>query len=130
MSVEFEVERALLRHLEALEGPNYSWPGLAYEGPLPFVDAHGLRSGSDRVTLAGLSAYPGVLQAAVVHHAEGGLPEAMSLAGQIKAHFPTDLQIVAGDYLVHVYKAPDIGSAYVDGNTIRIPVSIYHRTYG
>ena len=130
MSVELEVEKALFARLAALSGLSYSWPGVPYQGTTPFVEVHGLRSGSDRIAQDGLSVYRGALQAAIVHRADGGLPEAMDQASQIKAHFPTDLQIVAGDYRVHIYKAPDIGSADLDGNTIRVPVSIYHQTFG
>ena len=130
MSIELYVEQALFAHMASLSGPRFSWPGGSQEGPLPLVDIQGLRSSAERITLGGLSVYRGFLQATAVHIADGGLPEAMTLAAQVKAHFPTDLQIVAQSYQVHIYKTPDIGSAYLDGNTIRVPVSIYHQTFG
>ena len=130
MALEISVERALFAHTADLAGVQLSWPGQIEELALPFVDIQSLRSGSQRITLGGLSAYSGFLQATVVHQSDGGFLSAMTLAAQIKAHFPTDLHIGADGYQVHIYKAPDIGPAYVEGTTLRVPVSIYHRTFG
>lgn len=66
---------------------------------------------------------PGILQIDVFATVAQGSGVAREVAGQVTAHFPTDLYLDSQGVRVRVMKAPSVGPVFV-GTHIQVPVSI------
>lgn len=66
---------------------------------------------------------PGVLQIDVMGLATQGSGVAREVAGQVAAHFPTDLNLDFQGVRVRVMKAPSVGTVFV-GTHVQVPTSV------
>jgi hypothetical protein len=136
VSVEGKIEEAIESRLQTLvTNPvlPMAWTGKPFAAPatkryLQIIYAPNL---ANRVFIGSTDPHQrlGVLQINV-HWPHGDFERvARDVAGQVAAHFPTDLVISAGGVELRITKAPDVTSALVSGTEITIPVMIEYEAW-
>ena len=74
--------------------------------------------------------YTGFFQVTVVMPSGEGAVKADNVAKAISDHFPVDLKLTAGEYVVRVTSTPDIAGGYDDDHSDwRVPVTVYFESW-
>lgn len=139
-SIETKIWQALKARVSTLTGYTSAWPMDPFEpGQLPYVEVAHLPNRNDRMLIGskGRMHRPGILQLTLcwpVAQVGAGLgkvhPDVLiQRAGEIAAHFTTDLCMPFQGVSVRVTKAPDVAQPIRDDAYWRVPVSIFYETY-
>lgn len=147
-AVETKIWLALKSRVATIAGyaaNQFAWPMVPFTPPqadgrpLPYLDVAHMPNRNSRTLIGskGPMQRPGILQIALMWPAsEIGTgtgkthPDVLvQQAGDIAAHFSTDLCMAFQGVSVRVTKAPDVAQPTRDDAYWRVPVSIFYETY-
>lgn len=129
-TVEAEISDVLLARLAALTfspALPVAWPGLPFTPPsgaylVAAVVMNGNRNqfvGDDSTT-----EFRGILQVTVEAPSGGGIISSFEIAGKVAQHFERGTPMRGSSLTVKVDKRPDVASARVEADRIRVPISV------
>ncbi len=126
-------------------GLTIDWPLMPFDKPqsggkpLPYVECRHIPNRVNRLLIGSQAPQerPGILQitlcwpASEISTGSGKThPDVLiQRAGEIAAHFPTDLRLTFDGVTVRVERAPDVSQAYRDDAYVRVPVSVRYSVF-
>jgi hypothetical protein len=127
-TVETATWLAVKARISALSiGLTVAWPNESLDPkPASYLRITWLPNTNRRLFLNGADPHQrlSLLRADVFAPRNQNAAVAIELAGQVAAHFPTDLPMTYGDIVARVTKAPDPGQPIDDDTHLLVPVSI------
>lgn len=148
MAIQEAIEAALFQRaasLQALTGLPISWPNMPFSPPqVDGVDANGkaikvagpylrvehIPNRSDRLFInSAVHQRQGLLQITIVTPQNRQAVIATRIADQVSAHFPMDLKLPAGSFMLRITKAPDIAPAMKDDPSWVVPVTVSYEAF-
>jgi len=110
-----------------------AWPGIAFTPPTGTYLEVALLTNANRnqfVADDSTTEFRGILQVTVVAPSGAGIVGPVETAGKVAQHFERGSPMAGATLTVKVDKRPDVGSPMVDGDRIRVPVSVYWYAFG
>lgn len=134
LALRKRVESLTLNPAHSVSWPNESFDPPQLDGvPSPYLMVNHLPNTTDRLFIGsnGPQRYQGILQISVMSKLLQNSSVAPEFAGQVAAHFPTDIKLEHGDIIVRVTKNPDISQGFRDdkANLWMTPVSVYYECF-
>jgi hypothetical protein len=116
-----------------------AWPKKPFDKPqsggkpAPYIEVRLLPNRVQRLFIGSAEPHrrPGILQLDFMAPTNGLLDDVqvIEMAGDIAAHFPTDLKLTAHGVTVRIEQAPDVMQGFADGAYWRTPISIRFQTF-
>jgi hypothetical protein len=134
MTIEEKIQRALADRVKSLSlTPSLpvAWPNNTVEMTRPYLRVDYMPNRTQRIGIKGSAPHRrrGILQLTVVAELNAGPDPALSIAGQVAEHFPTDLVLTYDGVSVRIFKAPDVLPAMKEDASWDVPVSIEYECF-
>ncbi len=145
-TVETKIWQALCTRVASLPlGLTIDWPLMPFDKPqsggkpLPYIECRHIPNRVNRLLIGSQAPQerPGIVQLTLCWPVSGigagsgkTHPDVLTQrAGEIAAHFPTDLRLTFDEVVARIERAPDVAQAYRDDAYVRVPVSVRYRCF-
>lgn len=136
MTREENVEAALMTRAESLPFPaaKIAWPNKKFTPPSDgsaYLEVTHFPNRSSRMALKGSAKeyMRGFLQILIRAPRNEGGDKATKIAGDVAAHFPSDLSLWSEGVRVRISKKPDVMSASPTETSWNVPVTVYYEAF-